>query len=128
MLKIAFPTDDGQTISQHLGQAAYFVVATLGVQDPPQLEQRAKAHHGDHAQHDHQGEGQIGHGMAQAMFSTLADCQVLISGGMGQPAYERAVAQGFEVILTGEKDITRALEAYQAGTLVSDPRRVHAHH
>ena len=121
-MKIAFPTDDGQTISRHLGQAPYFVVATVGEGGQHSLEQRPKPHHGDGG-HDHQ----PGQGLGAVMFQDVADCQVLIAGGMGQPAYERAVALGLKVILTGERTIAAALAAYQAGTLTSDPRRVHAH-
>jgi predicted Fe-Mo cluster-binding NifX family protein len=122
MTKIAFPTDDGKMISAHFGRAQYFIVAELGEQgEAPRLEQRSKDFHGvnEHPQdmvHTHNG-----------MFAPLQDCQVLIAGGMGDPVYNQAVAQGMEVILTGERDIARALEAYQAGSLTSDMRRVHQH-
>ena len=65
-----------------------------------------------------------GHG---GMFAQLADCQVLIAGGMGQPAYDRAQAQGMTVFTPSLKQIDEALAAYVAGTLESDTRRVHAH-
>jgi predicted Fe-Mo cluster-binding NifX family protein len=61
------------------------------------------------------------------MFSPLANCQVLVTRGMGQPAYDEAVALGLNVILTGEESIQAALEAYAKGSLKSDLRRVHAH-
>jgi predicted Fe-Mo cluster-binding NifX family protein len=61
------------------------------------------------------------------MFETIRDCQVLIAGGMGSPAYERAMSMGMEVYLTREKRIEGALQAYQAGKLDSDMRRVHVH-
>ncbi|MEZ4519317.1 MAG: NifB/NifX family molybdenum-iron cluster-binding protein [Chloroflexota bacterium] len=64
----------------------------------------------------------------QGMFDLLADCQVLIAGGMGQSAYAQAEAQGLEIYLSGEEEIPQALAAYLAGTLQSDTRRVHAHH
>ena len=59
------------------------------------------------------------------MLEPVADCQVLIAGGMGQPAFERARATGLEVILTSEHVIAKAAAAYAAGTLASDPRRIH---
>jgi len=123
-LKIAFPTDDGRTISAHFGRAQGFVVATLKDDAEPQLEQRSKAFHGEdgeHEQHDHHGHDHGG------MFGPITDCQVLIGGGMGEGALEGARAQGLEVILTGEKQITAALAAYRAGTLTSDLRRIHRH-
>ena len=49
-----------------------------------------------------------------AMFAPILDCQILISGGMGQPAYDHALAQGLEVILPMQKNIADALDAYRA--------------
>ena len=89
------------------------------------FEKREKPHHSqgeEHTVHEHPG-----HGMAQAMFATIADCQTLIAGGMGEPAYLHAQAQGLEIILPTEKNIRIALKFYRAGTLVSDARRIHKH-
>ncbi len=126
MVKIAFATDDGLTITRHFGRAPFYVVAALEGSQQPSLEQRSKAHHGA-AQEPHLHEdGPDGHGHGN-MFAPIADCQVLVVGGMGQPAYDGAVAQGLQVILTGEKTIQSALEAYLAGSLVSNPARIHQH-
>ena len=156
MLKIAFPTEDGQSISRHLGRAQYFSVVTLQDGTDPVFEQRLKPHHASHEGHDH------AHGhdhelaparpgvplhptlqvekpaaemnlsvsgnptAVHAMFDVIADCQVLVAGGMGEPAYQCALGRGLEVFLTGEWKITAALQAYKAGTLASDLRRVHS--
>jgi predicted Fe-Mo cluster-binding NifX family protein len=125
MKKIAFPTDDGETISPHMARAHFFQVATLIDSDTVHFEKREKPHHSqesEHAAHEHTGQG-----MGSAMFAPIADCQVLISGGMGEAAYEHARSLGLEVILPAEKNIPSALAAYQAGTLISDMRRVHKH-
>jgi predicted Fe-Mo cluster-binding NifX family protein len=122
MLKIAFPTDDGDTISAHFGRAQYFMVVTLAEPEAPKFEKRSKEFHGDgepkHHGHEHD---------HNPMFAPIADCQVLIAGGMGEPAYRHATDAGLKVMLTGEKTIEAALEAYRSGMLVSDVRRVHAH-
>ncbi len=123
MKKIAFPTDDSETISPHMGRARFFLVATLEDSGETRYEKREKPHHDEgeaHETHEHSG-----HGMGAAMFSPIADCQTLISGGMGEPAYEFAKAQGLEIILPAEKSIKAATVAYQAGTLTSDLRRIH---
>ncbi len=125
MKKIAFPTEDGETISPHLGRAPFFLVASIDDSGSIKFENRDKAFHGDeakHAAHEHTGEGMHGR-----MFGAISDCQVLIAGGMGEPAYEQALASGLEVFLPGEKNIRRALEDYQAGSLTSDIRRIHKH-
>jgi len=124
MPKIAFPTDDGETISKHLGQAKYFQVVTFENGQVQSTERREKASH-SHQDHSHEQEAGVHPG--QAMIEAIRDCQVLISGGMGQPMYNRAISSGLEVYLTGEDRISEAIEAYQKGTLSSDMRRVHTH-
>ncbi len=123
MKKLAFPTDDAKTISPHFGQAQFFLVANLHDDGSVTFEQREKPVH----RHDHYGSSpdSQAHGRANGIFAVIEDCQVLISRGMGQPAYDRALASGIEVFLVAEKDILTALNAYKAGTLSSDLRRIH---
>ncbi len=125
MTKIAITTDDGVTISSHFGQAKYFQVITLDGDRKTASEMREKATHQYGQGHDHAEPGAIHPG--QAMVEAIRDCQVLFTGGMGEPALNRAPAVGLEVILTGEKQIEKALEAYQKGRLASDERRIHHH-
>ena len=125
MKKIAFPSDDGETISPHMGRAKFFLVATLDDSAEGSFEKREKPHHSqetEHAAHEHSGQR-----AGSAMFAPIADCQVLISGGMGELAFENTRSLGLEIVLPAEKNIRRALDAYQAGTLTSDMRRIHKH-
>ncbi len=123
-MKVCFPTDDGLVLSRHFGQALYFKVCTLENNQMASVELRPKAHHShgergqEHAQGIHPG---------QLMFETIADCQVLICGGMGAPAYNRAIAAGMEVFLTPEASIDVALKAFQDGKLVSELGLLHEH-
>lgn len=126
-LKIALPTDDGQRISAHFGRAQAFQVVTLSDAAEMLVEMRQTAVNGRHPQHQHGQEHPHTHAH-EDKFSLIADCQVLIAGGMGQPAYDRLQAMGLAVILTGEKQIEQAVALYQAGALSSDLRRIHAHH
>ena len=125
--RLAFASDDGETITRHLGHAPYYVVVTLAESGPPASEQRPKPHKAGehHAAGDEHGHSHA-HGHGRAMVTPITDCQVLVAGGMGQSAYNHALAHGLEVILTGEHRIDRAVEKYQSGTLSSDRRRVHA--
>ena len=128
MKRIAFPTEDGENISRHLGRAPYFMIASLEDSGEYSLEKREKPHHTDQSHSEHQEHSeQHGHGMGEAMFASIADCQVLISGGMGEPAYEHAKRLGLEVILPAEIKILAALEAYRNGKLENDLRRIHKH-
>ena len=109
MIKVAFPTEDGKTISRHFGRAPLYVVATVQPDEPTRFEQREKVSHAQHTEHHDHENGPNGHGHA-GMFASISDCQVLICGGMGEPAFESAVANGLQVILTGEMSIKAALD------------------
>ena len=61
------------------------------------------------------------------MLAPIADCQVLISGGMGEPAFAKARAAELEIFLTGGM-IADAVQAYNSGEISSDLRRLHKHH
>ena len=121
-VKIAFATEDGARLSNHFGHAPYYQVFTIENGEVVAVEQRPKAHHGS-GEHGH--DGHHHGGFAAAMFTSIQDCQVLIAGSMGSPAYDAARAAGLEVVLT-IGDIEGALQAYLAGTLKHNPRRVHA--
>ncbi len=119
-IKVAIPTDDGQTISRHLGQAKTFQVLALENGRITGSETRAKASH-QHREHAHA----EGVHPGQQMVETIADCQVLICGGMGMPAYDRAINAGLAVFLTRQTQIDAALQAYLAGTLQNEPGLIH---
>lgn len=122
-MKIAVVTDDGVKVSSHFGMAPAYHV--FSVQDGEVVEEgeRPKAHH---TRHPH-GEGGHGHAHGHAdMFAPITDCQVLICGGMGEPAYRKALDAGLQVVLAGGP-IRDTVQAYVNGTLESDPRRVHRH-
>ncbi len=121
-IKVAIPTEDGETISRHFGQAKYFQVIVLenGHVNGSELREKASHQMGDHTH-------SAGVHPGQQMVDAIADCQALISGGMGAPAYNRAVTAGLEVILTQQTSIDWAIEAYVAGTLENELQLVHAH-
>ena len=121
--KIAIITENGTRISSHFGRAPLVKIYTVENGQVLAEEERQKAHFtGDHhhdANHHH-------HGKGAQMFQTFTDCQVLICGGMGQPALDKAQNAGLEVYLSGG-EIETALQQYLRGELISDPRRVHPH-
>jgi predicted Fe-Mo cluster-binding NifX family protein len=121
-MKLAVATVDEKTISSHFGQAPYYRVFTLIDHQVVQDETRQKPHHGQHEGHG-QYHGQSSH---EDMFAPISDCEVLLCGGMGEPAYQKAISAGLEVILTGG-EINDALDAYLSNRLVSDMRRIHKH-
>ena len=129
--KIAVVTqEDGERISSHFGMAPWVRVYQVeeGVVVADEL--RAKPHHSSqqqqHHHHHHAHNGHHGHGLGAQMIAALQDCQVLICGGMGQPAYQRAQEAGLEVVLAGGS-ASAAVQAYLRGELQSDSRRIHHH-
>jgi predicted Fe-Mo cluster-binding NifX family protein len=126
-MKIVFVTDDHQTISAHFGRAQYYEIFTISAgqvtaretlaRSFPQLVPVAGDHTADGAhqhQHDH-----------SAMLTPIADCQVLITRGMGNGAHLSLKAHGIQPIITDISEIQVALDAYLAGTLVDHPEKLH---
>lgn len=142
-MKIAVITDDGETISSHFGRSKFFQIFTVENEQIVAQEQVEKPHHtGEHHDHDHDhdhdhehshdlvqiGDNEPPHGSGHSpgKFKVIADCDVLICGGMGEHAYQQAVQKGHQVFLTGGK-IQSAVESVLRGELNSDMRRVHKH-
>jgi predicted Fe-Mo cluster-binding NifX family protein len=123
MIKIAAATEDSQKITSHFGMAPYYQVISIENGQVVGREQRQKPFH---AQHPHGDDHHHNGHHHEDMFDPIADCQVLLCGGMGQPAYQKALAAGLQVYLVGG-EIGSAVEAYLCGELYSDLRRVHGH-
>jgi len=126
--KIAAVTEDGQTLSSHFGMAPEYLVFLVEGGRILSEEKRLKPHHQRHPDHHVAGHGDAGHGATSHadMFAPIADCQALLCGGMGSPAYQKALQAGLEVVLA-EGEIRPALQAYLEGRLSSDLRRIHQH-
>lgn len=131
MKKVAIVTENGTRISSHFGSAPLFKIFTIENGKVIGEEDRQKTNFGGH-QHGHaddehrHDEGHHQHGKGAQMFLEIADCQVLICGGMGQPAFEKAQNAGLEIFLSGG-EIDAALNKYITGELGSDERRIHKH-
>jgi predicted Fe-Mo cluster-binding NifX family protein len=123
-MKIAAISEDGTSISQHFGRAPVYVVVTVEDGKIVSKETRAKAgHHAFAATHSDLASGER-HGYdagSQAkhasMAETIADCQVLIAGGMGWGAYESMKSYNIEPVVTDVESIDEAVKLYLAGKL-----------
>lgn len=131
--KIAVITDDGETISQHFGRAAYYLVATVENGRIVNRELRPKLGHGQFAHQPHE-EGQHGpqHGMDPAshnkhlqMSETITDCEALLCRGMGGGAYESIQSRGIRPVLTDIPLIDEAVMAYVEGRIIDQVERLH---
>ena len=132
-MKIACITDDGNTISQHFGRAQYFLVLTIEEGKIVNREKRAKMGHNQFQGAPHVEEPHTeGHGMDSAshdkhisMADAIADCEVLICGGMGTGAYESMRRLNIRPIVTDLSDIEAAAQAFINGTLVDHTEFLH---
>jgi predicted Fe-Mo cluster-binding NifX family protein len=131
-MKIAAITEDGTTISQHFGRAPLYLVVTVEDGKIVNNETRNKtghhtfaAHHPDTApgeRHGYDAGSQVRHA---SMAETIADCQVLIAGGMGWGAYESLKSRGIETVVTDVENIEEAVKLYIQGKLPNLMERLH---
>jgi predicted Fe-Mo cluster-binding NifX family protein len=149
--KIAAITDDGQTISQHFGRAALYLVATIENGQIVNRELRDKLGHAHFTEQSHSPEqpgrrrggeaaaykqsGEAGlrqHGLDAAshdkhlqMAAAIRDCQALLCRGMGRGAYESMQTIGIRPVVTDIAAIDEAVMAYVKGELVDRVDRLH---
>jgi len=131
-MKIAAITEDGTTLSQHFGRAPYYVVVTAEDGEVVGKETRDKPGHNSFAPHQPYSTHEEGHGFGAkaqsrhaSMAEPIADCQVLIAGGMGWGAYESLKNRGIEAIVTDIKTIDEAVKLYLEGKLLNLRGRLH---
>jgi predicted Fe-Mo cluster-binding NifX family protein len=131
-MKIAAITEDGTTISQHFGRAPSYLVVTVEEGKVTAKETRAKsghhsfaAHHADTAPGERHGYGEGAQARHASMMETIADCQVLIAGGMGWGAYDGLKSMNIEPIVTDVTSIDEAVKLYLEGNLPNLMERLH---
>ncbi len=138
-MKIALITDDGQTISQHFGRAQYYLVVTLEDGQVVQKEMRSKlghshfagqehaenAEHAKHAEGERHGFDPASHNRHAGMAQAIADCQVLICGGMGAGAYESMRILNIQPVVTDLRQIDEAIQAYLSNQLTDHTEKLH---
>jgi predicted Fe-Mo cluster-binding NifX family protein len=131
-VKIAVITDDERTISQHFGRAPYYLVATVAEGQVIDWQRRDKLGHAHFSNEPHAHQPGEQHGFDPAsqdrhtrMAQTIADCDILICGGMGAGAYASMQARDIKPVVTDILSIDEAVQAYLAGHLVDQVERLH---
>jgi predicted Fe-Mo cluster-binding NifX family protein len=132
-VKIAAVSDDGTTISQHFGRAAYYIVLTVENNQVVAREKRDKVGHSHFGGETHaEGSDPRGHGfdaVSQSrhsqMVDAITDCQVVLARGMGAGAYASIRAANITPVVTDIPAIDDAVSAHLAGTLVDHVERLH---
>lgn len=116
-MKIAFPTRDYRTISGHFGKMNGLLFLTIDDGVEVGREQR-----------DMSGMPmcRVGGGEKPKFVSErLADCDVVIAGGMGTSMVDRIEATNTEVVITDIGMVDEALSSYLSETIEHQPQLAH---
>ena len=131
-MKIAAITKNGTTISQHFGRAPLYLVVTVEDGKIVSKETRVKtghltfaAHHSELAPEERHGYDANSQARFASMADTIADCQVLIAGGMGWGAYENLESRNIKPVVTDVESIDEAVKLYLGGKLPNLMERLH---
>lgn len=132
-MKIATITDDGKTISRHFGRAHYYLVLTIEKGEIVDREMREKMGHNHFHNQAHAEESHAaGHGMDAeshdkhvSMANTIADCSVLLCGGMGMGAYESMKQLDIRPVVTDLINIDEAVKAFIDGQIIDHTELLH---
>ncbi len=125
-MKIAAITEDGETISRHFGRAFYYLVVSVEDGQIVGRELRDKLGHAQFADEPHEesppgqphGFGPASHNRHVRMAEAIADCEVLLCGGMGAGAYHSMQQRGIKPLVTEISSIEEAVKAYIDGHIV----------
>lgn len=132
-MKIAVITDDGKTISQHFGRAPYYMVLTIEEGKIIAREMREKIGHQHFKSEPHElshddpnhGKDADSHKKHTSMAEAIADCKVVLCGGMGMGAYESMRQLNIQPIVTVLRDVEAAAQAFIDGKLVDHTELLH---
>ena len=131
-MKIAIITDDGKTVSQHFGRAAYYLVLTIEDGRINNREMREKMGHNqfsatDHGEHHHEHHGTVenSHNKHTQMAASISDCAAVICGGMGTGAYESMKRLNINPIVTDILDVNIAAQSYIDEILINHVEKLH---
>ena len=130
-INIATVTDDGLTISQHFGRAAYYEVLFVENGKVVKRERREKLGHNNFAHEEHHhSDGQHGldessHNKHISMADAINDCQILLARGMGNGAYQSMLQLNIKPIVTDIKNIDEAVQAFINGSIIDHTEKLH---
>ncbi len=126
-MRIAVSTDDGISICGHLGRVSKFfiyevegdAIISRGLREVTPVHGPNDHHHDNHNHH---------HGGHGTLISSLLDCSVVITNGMGGGMIAALTDAGMDPVITGERDPDRAVKNYLDGALETTYGCNHCNH
>ncbi|MCU0373103.1 MAG: NifB/NifX family molybdenum-iron cluster-binding protein [Ignavibacteria bacterium] len=144
-MKIAAASDDGKTITGHVGRCEMFLVFDTDGKAITNVEKRENSftmhkqadrhqqhghNHGHNREHNHehnhghnQGLGHGGSGRHVGIIEGLKDCGYLFCCSGGPGLIDDLNANGIQTFFTGEMDAEEAVKLFLEGRLQNDPDR-----
>ncbi|HNQ21632.1 MAG TPA: NifB/NifX family molybdenum-iron cluster-binding protein [Phycisphaerae bacterium] len=120
MARVAFASDDGTAIAAHTGRCACFVIYNVADGQAPRVESRANTFT-THAQEGcagpHAPGPPAGHHSHASLLDALADCQVLVTRGLGPRLLADLGARGIDVCVCNADGVEDAARLFAAGQL-----------
>ncbi len=116
-MKIAVPTNDGVTLSEHFGRSNAFLIFELeNGRITSRSERSNRACHAG-TDHDHHHGPSEGHSH-EGILGALSGCNAVLCGGMGHRLAEALQAAGISVIpVASSRPAEELVAAYAAGSL-----------
>ena len=123
-MRIAIPTNDGTSISEHFGRSASFLIFEIENGQIKSRELKTNGMEHSHAQGacDHHSVESKPHSHA-GILATLDGCQVVICAGMGQRAAEALRTSGTQILVAPPAPAEETVIAYLAGKLTQRTER-----
>ncbi|MCE1163776.1 MAG: iron-molybdenum cofactor biosynthesis protein [Bacteroidetes bacterium] len=127
-MKIAVASDDGISLTGHVGRCEMFLVFDVDGNTIKNVEQRPNTFtmhkQGHHHEHDHhQGHEHGHHHSHEGIVSGLSDCRYLICSCAGPGLISDLAANGIMTLLTDETAAETAVLQYLEGTLPVDDNK-----
>lgn len=104
-MKIAIPTNDRKTISEHFGRSKYFMIFEIDKGQIKSREERTNSER-DHSHHSH-----------GAIVKILEDCSDILCINLGMRIYNDLSSIGIKIHLVDEKNIEDAVKLFVEGKI-----------
>ena len=134
-MKIAAVAENENSISQHFGRAPLYMVLTVKGNKIVDREKRVRAGHDKsacegepkHSEYVNKGHGYDTDSQRKhtSMAEAIADCNVVIAGGMGRGAYDSLKSCNIKPVITNVRAIDEAVKLYIEGNLPNLMEKLH---
>jgi len=125
-MKIAVASDDGITLTGHVGKCEMFIVFDTKEKEIINVEKRLNSftmhktgnHQHEHHNHEHHGAGRHG-----GIIDGLKDCNYLFCCSGGPGLIDDLKSNGIQTIFTDEMEAEKAVKLFLDNKLENDPNK-----